>query len=529
MKKRILAVCLVICILFTSIGSSPALALPAPDSLVMQLGGPISITDPTDMDSLMQKYASNRAYEVRFYPFGKVSGGIVFRGTAHYVRDLHKTDLEIAYYEAMRKSGTDERSLKTFYEYAAKYEANATFSAEDMAAILIDAAANTGTAVSLLEHEESVIMSDPPKPPSDKPDGLSPGSTVISATGIVIGTAGVMYDITGQGQVTANTVVSGAFTLYDIASLIGEAGGSKALSALGGVAAAGSIAWNTYWKYVEHQAAWKEFTEYIIGRRNLVEFFKWLEAELGEAMKATTGWDIQFNEAKAKTTVTYLSAETPIEATMNARFMHNYVPEFAETDLTATNPDGWLGQMEIYFEADMTQFQLSFPGSVFDITGIAEEWQPYCNRIIKNDTSFSDFYWNATLSSKTLPLKAGSMSMDQPKISFTGSLAGESYEYRQGGEYIRDFLGCYELSAEDFYERIDYEVWGKYVLDQEGHRHHYKINNAVVAPHSMVLMADEGINSPEEGDFFTYDMSFDYSTALMEIDLTRPLGQENVR
>ena len=110
-------------------------------------------------------------------------------------------------------------------------------------------------------------------------------------------------------------------------------------------------------KHMEHQEQWKDFANYLLGRRNLTEFFKYLDVELKEAMENTSGWDIQFNASEYIGEQGCFFWDIPITYTLQARFMHGYVSEFEFGQVRNPNEDGWSGNIELNMKADMTAFQ----------------------------------------------------------------------------------------------------------------------------------------------------------------------------
>ena len=76
--------------------SVPVSAAPSSGNVVQQMGGPVSSKFSLNIDDIIKNYASSRAYEARFYPFGEGEGMPVFVGTAHRVKDISKTDAQIA-------------------------------------------------------------------------------------------------------------------------------------------------------------------------------------------------------------------------------------------------------------------------------------------------------------------------------------------------------------------------------------------------------------------------------------------------
>lgn len=506
---RVMAAVLLLLVPALLAAPTTAYALPADTSMIQQLGGPLTATHSINMDDLIEKYATSRAYEARFYPFGEGARAPVFFGTAHYVRDLKKTDLEIAYYEAMRKSGTDENSLKRYYEYVAKYEAGAGISVSEMNGLLTEAASNAGLGV-------GAVLSDT-------------ASDVIGYGGIILGIDGAVSDV-ASGNVNANTFVSGAFTLTDIIAACGGIAKVEALSAVGGVASAGSVAWNTFWKYMEHQKEWKEFADYINGRRNLTEFFKWLEAELADAMKETTGWDVQFNSSEyVDEEQNFCNFATPVTYTFTGRFMHNYVPEFTVGSLGNANADGWVGQMELDMKADLSAMQEGWQYSDFCFVKetFLAPFRALCNTIYEDSFQVvENLYWWADLTCNNFPLKTESMDASQPQIVFTGSLASGSYNYHQGGNIRKDFHGGYVAYVPELGQTITaytYTFRNSFEISQEDYgggeiiENHWHYEYGDIYSYNDEQFADHG-------DIFLYEYALSHTEAKMVIDITKPLG-----
>ena len=229
MKKRILALFLSVALVIVLIPavSVPVSAAPSSGNVVQQMGGPVSSKFSLNIDDIIKNYASSRAYEARFYPFGEGEGMPVFVGTAHRVKDISKTDAQIAYLDAMEKAGTDEYSLKQFLSYVKKYEATCQTSAEELRATIYDA---SKTALSAA--------------------GFVAGGTVGDVVGVVSLATGVTDNTESllQNGVDANVIASIGFTLGDLAGLAGGILGVSALATVGSVAAIGGVGYTMFQK-----------------------------------------------------------------------------------------------------------------------------------------------------------------------------------------------------------------------------------------------------------------------------------------
>lgn len=504
MKKRILALFLSVALVIVLIPavSVPVSAAPSSGNVVQQMGGPVSSKFSLNIDDIIKNYASSRAYEARFYPFGEGEGMPVFVGTAHRVKDISKTDAQIAYLDAMEKAGTDEYSLKQFLSYVKKYEATCQTSAEELRATIYDA---SKTALSAA--------------------GFVAGGTVGDVVGVVSLATGVTDNTESllQNGVDANVIASIGFTLGDLAGLAGGILGVSALATVGSVAAIGGVGYTMFQKYMEHQEQWKDFANYLLGRRNLTEFFKYLDVELTQKMES--GWDVQFNYCEyVDETKTYYGFTTPITYTFYGRFMKDYVPEFTTGSIGNKNEDGWQGRMELGMKADMTDFTYGWPSSP---ECIANEEEIADIRAYSVDKIYEDAfkivtepYWEADLTCENFPLTTPSMDESQPQIVFEGSLANGSYIYRQGGEIRKDFHAVLLGAAEYTYRSshvITKERYGTGIMIKKVWGKNYPNNNGYLTNFSEELPGDSG-------EIFAHEYAVSMTTAKMVIDLSKPLG-----
>ena len=505
MKKRILALFLSVALVIVLIPavSVPVSAAPSSGNVVQQMGGPVSSKFSLNIDDIIKNYASSRAYEARFYPFGEGEGMPVFVGTAHRVKDISKTDAQIAYLDAMEKAGTDEYSLKQFLSYVKKYEATCQTSAEELRATIYDA---SKTALSAA--------------------GFVAGGTVGDVVGVVSLATGVTDNTESllQNGVDANVIASIGFTLGDLAGLAGGILGVSALATVGSVAAIGGVGYTMFQKYMEHQEQWKDFANYLVGRRNLVEFFKYLNAELTEAMENTSGWDIQFNQSEYEGEQGCVFWDIPITYNLQARFMHGYVSEFEFGQVNNTNEDGWSGSIELNMKANMEKFQEGWRNCTHSVLQDAqiEAMNQMASSpggsVTENDYQIIEpLYWNGNLTCLNFPLKADSMDEEQPQIIFTGSLASGSYTYDQGGEMSGVYAVKYGLQNIYTWRNTD-----RVKIDRDGLTHSFTVYTHST---SYGVLRDGGDTVLiEHGDLFIYELIIQRSEAKMIIDLTKPLG-----
>ena len=505
MKKRILALFLSVALVIVLIPavSVPVSAAPSSGNVVQQMGGPVSSKFSLNIDDIIKNYASSRAYEARFYPFGEGEGMPVFVGTAHRVKDISKTDAQIAYLDAMEKAGTDEYSLKQFLSYVKKYEATCQTSAEELRATIYDA---SKTALSAA--------------------GFVAGGTVGDVVGVVSLATGVTDNTESllQNGVDANVIASIGFTLGDLAGLAGGILGVSALATVGSVAAIGGVGYTMFQKYMEHQEQWKDFANYLLGRRNLVEFFKYLNAELTEAMENTSGWDIQFNQSEYEGEQGCVFWDIPITYNLQARFMHGYVSEFEFGQVNNTNEDGWSGSIELNMKANMEKFQEGWRNCTHSVLQDAqiEAMNQMASSpggsVTENDYQIIEpLYWNGNLTCLNFPLKADSMDEEQPQIVFTGSLASGSYTYDQGGEMSGVYAVKYGLQNIYTWRNTD-----RVKIDRDGLTHSFTVYTHST---SYGVLRDGGDTVLiEHGDLFIYELIIQRSEAKMIIDLTKPLG-----
>ena len=505
MKKRILALFLSVALVIVLIPavSVPVSAAPSSGNVVQQMGGPVSSKFSLNIDDIIKNYASSRAYEARFYPFGEGEGMPVFVGTAHRVKDISKTDAQIAYLDAMEKAGTDEYSLKQFLSYVKKYEATCQTSAEELRATIYDA---SKTALSAA--------------------GFVAGGTVGDVVGVVSLATGVTDNTESllQNGVDANVIASIGFTLGDLAGLAGGILGVSALATVGSVAAIGGVGYTMFQKYMEHQEQWKDFANYLLGRRNLVEFFKYLDVELKEAMENTSGWDIQFNASEYIGEQGCFFWDIPITYTLQARFMHGYVSEFEFGQVRNPNEDGWSGNIELNMKADMTAFQEGWrncPHSALQdaqIEAMNKMASSPGGSVTESDYKIiEELYWNSNLTCLNFPLKTDSMDESQPHIVFTGSLASGSYTYDQGGEMFGVYAVKYGLQNIYTWRQTD-----SVKIDRNGVTHGLTMYQHATS-HGVLANADES-GLTESGDLFAYELIISLTEAKMVIDLSKPLG-----
>lgn len=505
MKKRILALFLSVALVIVLIPavSVPVSAAPSSGNVVQQMGGPVSSKFSLNIDDIIKNYASSKAYEARFYPFGEGEGMPVFIGTAHRVKDINKTDAEIAYLDAMEKAGTDEYSLKQFLNYVKKYEATCQTSAEELRATIYDASKTALSAAGFVAGETvgNVV------------------SVVSLATGVTDNTESLL-----QNGVDANVIASIGFTLGDLAGLAGGVLGVGVLSTVGSVAAVGGVGYTMFQKYMEHQEQWKDFANYLVGRRNLVEFFKYLNAELTEAMENTSGWDIQFNQSEYEGEQGCVFWDIPITYNLQARFMHGYVSEFEFGQVNNTNEDGWSGSIELNMKANMEKFQEGWRNCTHSVLQDAqiEAMNQMASSpggsVTENDYQIIEpLYWNGNLTCLNFPLKADSMDEEQPQIVFTGSLASGSYTYDQGGEMSGVYAVKYGLQNNYTWRNTD-----RVKIDRDGLTHSFTVYTHST---SYGVLRDGGDTVLiEHGDLFIYELIIQRSEAKMIIDLTKPLG-----
>ena len=505
MKKRILALFLSVALVIVLIPavSVPVSAAPSSGNVVQQMGGPVSSKFSLNIDDIIKNYASSKAYEARFYPFGEGEGMPVFVGTAHRVKDISKTDAQIAYLDAMEKAGTDEYSLKQFLSYVKKYEATCQTSAEELRATIYDASKTALSAAGFVAGETvgNVV------------------SVVSLATGVTDNTESLL-----QNGVDANVIASIGFTLGDLAGLAGGVLGVGVLSTVGSVAAVGGVGYTMFQKYMEHQEQWKDFANYLVGRRNLVEFFKYLNAELTEAMENTSGWDIQFNQSEYEGEQGCVFWDIPITYNLQARFMHGYVSEFEFGQVNNTNEDGWSGSIELNMKANMEKFQEGWRNCTHSVLQDAqiEAMNQMASSpggsVTENDYQIIEpLYWNGNLTCLNFPLKADSMDEEQPQIVFTGSLASGSYTYDQGGEMSGVYAVKYGLQNIYTWRNTD-----RVKIDRDGLTHSFTVYTHST---SYGVLRDGGDTVLiEHGDLFIYELIIQRSEAKMIIDLTKPLG-----
>lgn len=510
MKKRILALFLSVALVIVLIPavSVPVSAAPSSGNVVQQMGGPVSSKFSLNIDDIIKNYASSRAYEARFYPFGEGEGMPVFVGTAHRVKDISKTDAQIAYLDAMEKAGTDEYSLKQFLSYVKKYEATCQTSAEELRATIYDA---SKTALSAA--------------------GFVAGGTVGDVVGVVSLATGVTDNTESllQNGVDANVIASIGFTLGDLAGLAGGILGVSALATVGSVAAIGGVGYTMFQKYMEHQEQWKDFANYLLGRRNLVEFFKYLDVELKEAMENTSGWDIQFNACEyVDENFDYDGFVTPMTFTLTARFMHGYVSEFEFGKVHNTNEDGWAGNIELYMKAELDNYQEGWESSEYCLISNEIALYEYAVGAIVTDKSFNveeDLYYNSSLTCLNFPLKTNNMDESQAQIVFTGSLSSGTYMYWQGGKMKCSFAYHDEMKDPASGKSVTTKSWSGYdsvIITKSGVSREYRISDWLYG--DEVPEIDEGTEVINYGDMYGFENAIKTKEAKLVIDLSKPLG-----
>ena len=518
MKKRITLLFLSVALVFVLIPavSVPVSAAPSSDNIVQQMGGPVSSKFSLNIEDIIKRYTGWQIYEARLYPFGEGEGMPVFIGTAQRTRDISKTDAEIAYLDAMEKAGTDEYSLKKFLSYVKKYEATCTVTAGDIEKSILDGLSTaTGTGSMVLDFGDSLAA-----------NGVN---GAIAGVGLANNAVGIYRDIQND-NVSMDTVITGAFTLGDLAGLAGGVLSIGVLSTIGTVAAVGGVGYTTFQKYMEHQEQWKDFANYLTGRRNLVEFFKYLDVELAEAMENSTGWDIQFNNAEATYDNSFLldkSLKVPITMTLTARFMHNYVSEFEFGKVRHPNEDGWAGNLDMSMEADFEQFMTNWPHSnAIGLTQDTIEQLLWTYGIVdKNELSCkTPFTWHSSLQCVNFPLKTNSLSEEQSQIVFTGDLGTGNYNYRQSGEMVLDFDATQGVIFENG-ERHSGQIHRHYeqvLMTQDG----VKTTRRVYHYHSGAFETDsKPLVDNYAGDAF--GIEYLLKDAKMVIDMTNLKGGED--
>jgi len=521
MMKRIIGIFLCVVTVFLMLPVPAVRAIPSSGNVVQQMGGPVSSKFSLKIDDIVERYSGWQTYEARFYPFGEGEGMPVFIGTAHHVQQIKKTDAEIAYLDAMEKAGTDEYSLKKFHEYVQKYEATCQTSAEVLSETIYDV---SKTALSAAGFVVGDIVGD------------AVGTVAGEAAGHVVGAASLATGVWDNSEslaengVNADVIASIGFTLGDLAGLAGGILGVSALAMVGTVAAVGGIGYTMFQKHMEHQEQWKDFANYLMGRRNLTEFFKYLEAELLEKMKDTSGWDIQFNNAESTYDNAWLldkSLKVPISMTLTARFMHNYVPEFEFGQVSNPDEDGWAGNLQMYMEADFGQFMLDYPHSEaigFPIDVLDDiEWLAF-GIIDKNEMNYiTPLMWHSSLNCFNFPLKTKDLYGKQAQIVFTGDLSTGNYNYRQSGEAIRDV---------DISQGVIYEDGGRYIAQNFKHYRKLLITQEVVhvtgnTTHYVTSAYTDSIDYDDvkaRGDAFFIEIML--RNAKMIIDTTKTPGGE---
>ena len=255
-----------------------------------------------------------------------------------------------------------------------------------------------------------------------------------------------------------------------------------------------------------------------------MEFFKYLNAELTEAMENTSGWDIQFNQSEYEGEQGCVFWDIPITYNLQARFMHGYVSEFEFGQVNNTNEDGWSGSIELNMKANMEKFQEGWRNCTHSVLQDAqiEAMNQMASSpggsVTENDYQIIEpLYWNGNLTCLNFPLKADSMDEEQPQIVFTGSLASGSYTYDQGGEMSGVYAVKYGLQNIYTWRNTD-----RVKIDRDGLTHSFTVYTHST---SYGVLRDGGDTVLiEHGDLFIYELIIQRSEAKMIIDLTKPLG-----
>ena len=518
MMKRIIGIFLCAVTVFLMLPVPAVRAIPSSGNVVQQMGGPVSSKFSLKIEDIVERYSGWQTYEARFYPFGEGGGMPVFIGTAHHVQEIKKTDAEIAYLDAMEKAGTDEYSLKKFHEYVQKYEATCQTSAEVLSETIYDV---SKTALSAAGFVVGDIVGD------------AVGTVAGEAAGHVVGAASLATGVWDNSEslaengVNADVIASIGFTLGDLAGLAGGILGVSALAMVGTVAAVGGIGYTMFQKHMEHQEQWKDFANYLMGRRNLTEFFKYLEAELLEKMKDTSGWDIQFNPSEfVDEDYAFWEFPAPMTYTFQGRFMYNYVPEFEFGQVTNPNEDGWAGNLELDMEIDLSAFTNGWAHSMHCLVNddVIAVMQAEATKETGNELKiWEPFYWNSHLSCLNFPLKTDSMDPTQSQIVFTGSLAGASYIYNQGGKVHRYYSVIAECPDEDgnLVKIMDWRTYDCRTLTKEGFSQEWEYYLWLYTGDTQ----HEGeTNITDYGDILNFELWLSYTEAKLVIDITKPLS-----
>ena len=350
----------------------------------------------------------------------------------------------------------------------------------------------------------------------------------IAGVGLANNAVGIYRDIQSN-NVSMDTVITGAFTLGDLAGLAGGVLGVGVLSTVGSVAAVGGVGYTMFQKYMEHQEQWKDFANYLTGRRNLVEFFKYLDAELKEVMKDTSGWDIQFNACEyTDENYDYCGFVTPMSFTLTARFMHNYVSDLENGKVNNANEDGWAGNIELYMKAELDNYQEGWEASEHCLISNEIALYEYAVGAIVTDNKFrvdEEFYYNSSLTCLNFPLKTNSLDESQSQIVFNGSLSSGTYLYWQGGKMYRSFAYHDEMSDPASGKSITTKSWSGYdsvTITKSGVSREYKISDWLYG--YDVPRIDEGTEVMDYGDMYGFENVIKTKEAKMVIDLTKPLG-----
>ncbi len=499
MKKRLFLLLLSLTVLL-GLAWQPAAAVPV--NMVDQMGGPVASQLSIDKDDILKRYAKTQTYQAIFYPFGE--GLLGFEGTATHHQGLNKTDLEIAYSRAIQKSGTDEYSLKTFYDRVAKYEATSKFSDEDMKEMLEDV--YSAASIALPAGVTSKML-----------------GSIISAANVVVNTGKLAWDSYQNGMDKESFIAAG-FTLGDITGAVGTITDNSQLGAVGGIASSISIARRCFQKHLNDKKEWKAFTDYLVARRNLTEFSKWLDAEIKESMKDATGWELEFPQSQQVMDAGIWGYSAPVTFTFTGRFTQGNVPGEENGYIGNTNAEGWTGHLNLDMVADLSIFQDSLPGSPHDVAGNYRMVMlaKYGN-ITKDETVFEKFYWNANLNCNHFPLKATNTDTEnQSRLQFSGSLTSGNYQYWQGGAYTVDFAAFMEWHEDAGIYRSACSITGGFRISQGGINHSARLYDAIELPEYIEIVNTAFDEMTDEGDIFMYEWAFQHSQADLIIYLDRP-------
>ena len=133
------------------------------------------------------------------------------------------------------------------------------------------------------------------------------------------------------------------------------------------------------------------------------------------------------------------------------------------------------------------------------------------------------FYWNSHLSCLNFPLKTDSMDPTQSQIVFTGSLAGASYIYNQGGKVHRYYSVIAECPDEDgnLIKVRDERSYDCRTLTKEGF---YQEWEHYLWLYPTAPQHDGETNITDYGDILRFELWLSYTEAKLVIDITKPLS-----